>query len=489
VRGIDFPLPGIDGNTPGSSKKDRAAASTEKGKPPSGEKERKTDPEKRESKDGEKPERPDAQTGPLKTEGKTEDVPAERRERGECPARENAEEPETIKMTLEGEPEDGAVEAEVERTPMDEEGEGEGIQTYGVEVQEYLEMEPVDGTRRRQKKFRPYNKFASVLFIIAFVLGVLNAGAVLIYHSSLVTPDELLSGGVCELTGEVKDVTGAPIANASITVSDSSQATFTNPDGWYILKGVPPGKHRVEAAASGYNTFGVRVNLEPNLLKSIDYTLEKEGADVYSDESAAADFNEAASSYLWAAPLLIFFSAFALVAAMLALRRDASRMVVLTGALSVASMGFWVGSVLALAGTMIAGVALSRKRTALKKIRLGVAYPRVADGEDGEPVCDAAPGIPEESGYGESVPAGGYATPPVKAGSRGRRVHRHTVAKRFLRRSPRGRIVCCVCRADVLVGEEYIRCVCRKTIHISCLMEPVCPECNHPFGRWKHEDI
>jgi hypothetical protein len=262
-----------------------------------------------------------------------------------------------------------------ERSAETEAGKGESVCAYGVEVVELLEMEPLDGTLAPRRS-RPYYRYASVAFFAVFVLGLLNAAAVLIYYSPVLTPDEL-SNGTCELAGEVQDSRGDPVANATIVLTDSTLSTFTNSDGWYVLKGIPAGTHRVEAAAPGYGTMSIRVELRPNLLRTVDFTLEKGGPVVRLDESAAPDFGQANSSYVWATPVLLALSVMALAAALLALRRKVSRTVLALGAASALSFGFGAGTALAIAGVLLA--ALQRREKGgppLKRLRVGISYPQ-----------------------------------------------------------------------------------------------------------------
>jgi len=257
-----------------------------------------------------------------------------------------------------------------------EAGKGEQVCAYGVEVVELLEMEPLDQPVAWPRRDRPYHRYASAAFFVVFILGLLNAAAVLLYYSPVPTPDEL-AGGTCELSGEVRDKLGAPVPNATIVLTDSTRSTFTNSDGWYVLKGVPAGTHRVEAAAPGYNTMSVKVDMRPNLLRSIDFTLEKGGADVRLDESGSTDFGQSGTSYIWATPVLLALSVLALAAALLALRLRLSRAVLALGAASALSFGFGIGTAAAIAGVVLAAMQLREKDgPPLKKLRVGISYPR-----------------------------------------------------------------------------------------------------------------
>jgi hypothetical protein len=425
---------------------------------------------------------------------------------------------------------------------MDEAGQGERFSGYGVEVVEYLEMESMDEAQRPLPKPRPWGKVASALFMLTFILGLVHVGAVLYFSSGILTPDEAL-GGVCEIAGEVRDMAGNPVANATIVVTDSSRSTFTNGDGWYVMRGISQGQHRVEATSEGYNMMSVKVDLRPNLLKSLDFTLEKGGDDISLDESATVDFSLARDSYLWSAPLFLVLSSFALAAALMALRKKASRMTVLLGAVSVASFGFGIGSVLAVVGTILATLHSPRPKPPLKRLRVGMSYP--------SPKCDAVEtASPRRVAHPQEGPSYAPAATDAGAGTdgeeHGAQEHRHghkhhahrdhehrdhehhdhhdhhahpgehengheghhedsgesghhehhehkdhgaggaqSHAKRYRRTSPKGQMTCCICIDEIGLGSEYIRCVCGRNIHVKCLRAPSCPECGHPFGKWK----
>ncbi|MBM4249523.1 MAG: hypothetical protein FJ149_08855 [Euryarchaeota archaeon] len=393
-----------------------------------------------------------------------------------------------------------------------EAGRGEPVCAYGVEVVELLEMEPLEGPIALPRRRRPYHRYASAVFFAVFVLGLLNCAAVLLYYPAIPTPDELL-GGTCEVSGEVRDATGAAIPNASVVVTDSTQSTFTNADGWYVLKGVPAGNHRVEAAAVGYGPMAVRVDLRPRLLHGIDFTLEKGGAGSAEDSSAPADFKVVGSSYLWAAPLLLLFSVLALVAAVLSLRPERPGRVILLGVAGALSFGFGMGFALALLGAFLAAAQLRREEgLPLKKLRVGMSYPsrRAAAPPRPGPVRDTeGPGLPAAGASGDGKPA-----PPSEhvhgieevevylkerslrakmasaeiepAATLGRgEVDREGAPRprRFIRRSGRTRMLCFVCVSDIGQGSEYIRCSCGRTMHVKCLHRPRCPECGCSFRK------
>jgi len=442
-------------------------------------------------------------------------------------------------------PETEAATAGSERSAETEAGKGEPVCGYGVEVVELLEMEPLDGTLTPRRE-RPYHRWASAAFFAVFVLGVLNAAAVLLYYSPLDSPDEM-AGGTCELAGEVRDAAGSPIANATVVVTDSTLSAFTNSDGWYVLKGVPGGTHRVEAAAPGFGTMSVKVVLRPNLLRNVDFTLERGGPDVRVDESGAMDFDQAGRSYIWATPLLLALSVAALAAALLALRRRLSRTVLALGAAGALSFGFGLGTALAMAGVVLAALQMRQKGgPPLKRLRVGISYPQkhsaapavaatkagldaavaepysvgldeqeAAQSVEPAPVRGNAPAPRGPAPLSTGGPAGGAAAAAPStacddieevevylkeralrakmasaeiepSATLGRGEVEQEAAprpRRFVRRSKKGRVLCFVCVSEIGQGQEYLRCSCGKTMHIKCLHEPRCPDCGCSFRK------
>jgi hypothetical protein len=389
-----------------------------------------------------------------------------------------------------------------EATAETEPGEGEPHCGYGVEVVELLEMEPVGRSGRSIRRRLPWKKYASVAFIIAFILGILNAGASLYLRSMVVSPADMVGNRGCELSGEVLDLAGKPIPNATVVVTDTTKSAFTNKDGWYVLKGIRPGSHRVEAAAEGYNTMSVRTDMFPEMLNVVDFTLEKGAADVSVDESSAPDFGQPGSSYLWGVPVLVISSVCALAAAMLSLgRKDRWRTTVLLGAIGLLSFGFGAGSALVMAGIAMTAVALPEEGPLpQKKLRVGLSYP------SRRPAARRAAGlagaIPEPPPVPAAEPAG-ETTAPARAGplrdrtADGEIEPRVTVPviqeaggpapasrpRKLVRRSTKGKILCYTCVEEIAPGSVYIRCTCGRSVHSSCLAEARCPCCGEKFGR------
>src|SRR5437870_12344767 len=83
---------------------------------------------------------------------------------------------------------------------------------------------------------------------------------------------------VGEITGEVKDASGANAPNVAVTATNSAtnveRSTTTNTSGVYSFPGLTPGIYQVKAVASGFQTI-VKNNIELQVQQTarVDFTL------------------------------------------------------------------------------------------------------------------------------------------------------------------------------------------------------------------------
>ena len=84
---------------------------------------------------------------------------------------------------------------------------------------------------------------------------------------------------VGEITGEVKDSSGANAPNVAVTATNAetnvARSTVTNSAGVYSFPGLTPGIYQVKASASGFQTV-VKSNIELQVQQTarVDFTLE-----------------------------------------------------------------------------------------------------------------------------------------------------------------------------------------------------------------------
>ncbi len=88
----------------------------------------------------------------------------------------------------------------------------------------------------------------------------------------------LLAQTAAEITGEVRDPSGAVVPNASVTATNAAtnvaRPTTTNSAGIYSFPELTPGTYQVKVAAAGFETV-VKTNIELQVQQTarIDFTL------------------------------------------------------------------------------------------------------------------------------------------------------------------------------------------------------------------------
>ncbi|MGQ9583129.1 MAG: carboxypeptidase regulatory-like domain-containing protein [Thermoplasmatota archaeon] len=329
------------------------------------------------------------------------------------------------------------------------------------------------GGKPRQGRLR-LSRLASALFVVAFVLGVLNAASALLATVGVSSPGKVYGTGLCELAGEVRDTGGGAIPNATVTVTDASLAAVTDASGWYSIKGISPGVHRVEATAPGYNRMSVRLELRAGLLRGLDFTLERGAADASLDQLPSSSGADPGESALWTAPAMLALSLCALGAALLTWRGRPGKLALALGAASALSFGFLVGSTLAVAGTALAAISrIQPWPVAFKKRR----------GETTRPSAPEAPPAVECELVDDGGVEGEGRRGPAPADQRPEPGERRAAPGRLVTPRASAGALCCVCIREIRDGEERIRCVCGRTMHVRCVHEPECPECGHPFRK------
>src|SRR5436190_3189539 len=84
---------------------------------------------------------------------------------------------------------------------------------------------------------------------------------------------------VGEITGEVKDQSGAAVPNASVTATNTdtniARTTVTNNVGVYSFPGLTPGIYQVKASAAGFQSV-LRSNIELQVQQTarVDFMLD-----------------------------------------------------------------------------------------------------------------------------------------------------------------------------------------------------------------------
>jgi uridine phosphorylase len=100
-----------------------------------------------------------------------------------------------------------------------------------------------------------------------------------------------------QIGGLVLDPTGAVVSGARVTVTSidrgTTQATVTNSEGLWMVSGMPSGKVRIEARASGFKTYQGRVDYDANrpfrLSSRLDVAAASETVEVTTASTMIAD--------------------------------------------------------------------------------------------------------------------------------------------------------------------------------------------------------
>jgi TonB-linked SusC/RagA family outer membrane protein len=75
------------------------------------------------------------------------------------------------------------------------------------------------------------------------------------------------------ITGTVTNEQGQPVASADVVVQDTRIGTLTDPDGRFVLTGVPVGTHPVVASLLGYGDATREVTVEADQAATVDFRL------------------------------------------------------------------------------------------------------------------------------------------------------------------------------------------------------------------------
>jgi hypothetical protein len=96
-----------------------------------------------------------------------------------------------------------------------------------------------------------------------------------------------------EITGEVKDQSGAMVPNVGVTATNTEtnvvRSTVTNASGIYSFPNLTPGKYQVKAAAPGFQTSAASLELQVQQTARIDFALQLGNASQTVEVTAGAE--------------------------------------------------------------------------------------------------------------------------------------------------------------------------------------------------------
>src|SRR5258708_78533 len=89
---------------------------------------------------------------------------------------------------------------------------------------------------------------------------------------SVVQPEQQAAG---EVQGNVRTETGAPLVGATVTITALHKTSFTDENGYFILRNVPNGHHLVQITFVGYEIFKKEIDILDNSAR-IDANLKQD---------------------------------------------------------------------------------------------------------------------------------------------------------------------------------------------------------------------
>ena len=96
----------------------------------------------------------------------------------------------------------------------------------------------------------------------------------LLWAWSAITPAEAADHAT--ISGHLEGSDGRSLGNAIVRIADTHLATLTDKSGDFVLRAVPPGRHRVLGSMLGYRTSECMVEASPGLTAACDLILQPE---------------------------------------------------------------------------------------------------------------------------------------------------------------------------------------------------------------------
>jgi|GEM_PF-2778454 len=241
-------------------------------------------------------------------------------------------------------------------------------EVYEVEVVEYLHIphipkfhsarKNVKSKGKGKRKF-PLSFAAGVILIVVFFLGFANALATLANEGTLSSPSTLIRDRTQTVSGIVRSSEGEPIEGVQVTVLEGSMCDVTDMEGWFVIKGISLGKHKVKAELPGYKTVTKEIELSNAYPRTVDFVLEPGDGYEYIPLEEKSSTNNLEGQSVTSAGIMLTFSFFGIGGAALSMMRKYYQFAIFLSALSTLSIGFIFGSVLALTALVLIFAARS----------------------------------------------------------------------------------------------------------------------------------
>jgi hypothetical protein len=194
---------------------------------------------------------------------------------------------------------------------------------------------------------------AGVMLLVAAGLGFVTAAG--IFAQSGNTRPPVLPSEPVEVAGTVTDTAGTPLPDAAVRVADGGNETRTNADGWYFLGSIDPGTYRIEASKPGYQTLQRTVVLSPAFPREVDFALAAGNGTAEGPSDRVPTYSDPTAGVLVLALAVALCSAMAMVGGVSALLHRHYLLAVAGAAAGVLTVGFFVGSTLAIMALAILG--------------------------------------------------------------------------------------------------------------------------------------
>jgi hypothetical protein len=192
-------------------------------------------------------------------------------------------------------------------------------------------------------------RIAGILLMIVFILGLMHGINSLLtgYIAPITTQED--KPEYSDISGSIIDnKTGRPISDCKIIILETGQTTLSNTDGQYFISNVKGGIHRISADSSGYIKVIKRVTVDPELMGTINFELDEGIGNKAIDETVTLEEQRSNEDVNIFSILMIIFACFGAVSALLAFRRTFFLICVFCAFISLMSIGFFIGVILAI---------------------------------------------------------------------------------------------------------------------------------------------
>jgi hypothetical protein len=187
-----------------------------------------------------------------------------------------------------------------------------------------------------------------LLLILVMLLGIANGLMVTWEGSQVESPDEILSEKTGNLYGQVTDIDGVPLEQAKVSVVGTTYETFTNPEGWYFMEGLPVKVYQVQVEKANYTSIIRKVKVEENMPRPVNFQMEQgEGAKGETGNIPLV-LDHLKPSYAYSVVIILLASIMAGIGGILAVRKKSFRFVVVCAAIGILTYGFVAGMMMSL---------------------------------------------------------------------------------------------------------------------------------------------